>query len=210
MSDLRKAAQAVIDRWHTPNWAHDSVHTGVLIDNLRAALADPVKSVVGVDYGSSDMSCKINGTLHVDGSVTINSVEYTEAQPVQSSWVELTDDEVFNLAWDISHENIETVEEYKLRFASVISAALKFKNARPPIPESAIIDMAKESHLAERPVIDLVRKVEGYGRVPMTEDEAKDIIWQEMRHCGDSTLIRMMLKTVRAVENHHGIKEQKP
>jgi hypothetical protein len=39
MSDeLRKAAQDVIDRWHSPKWAHDSVHTGVLIDRLRAAL----------------------------------------------------------------------------------------------------------------------------------------------------------------------------
>ena len=38
MSDLQKAAQALIDRWHTPNWAHDSVHTGVLIDALSKAL----------------------------------------------------------------------------------------------------------------------------------------------------------------------------
>ena len=36
---IRKAAQDVIDRWHSPKWAHDSVHTGVLIDRLRAALA---------------------------------------------------------------------------------------------------------------------------------------------------------------------------
>lgn len=39
MTDLQKAAQDVIDRWHSPKWAHDSVHTGVLIDRLRAALA---------------------------------------------------------------------------------------------------------------------------------------------------------------------------
>jgi hypothetical protein len=37
---LREAAQAVIDRWDSPKWAHDSVHTGELIAALRDALAD--------------------------------------------------------------------------------------------------------------------------------------------------------------------------
>jgi hypothetical protein len=35
---LRKAAEAVIDRWFTPNWTHDAVHTGELIAALRDAL----------------------------------------------------------------------------------------------------------------------------------------------------------------------------
>lgn len=40
---LRKAAQAVIDRWNSPNWvgAGGHVHTGELIANLAAALATP-------------------------------------------------------------------------------------------------------------------------------------------------------------------------
>ena len=40
MSDLREAAQALVDRWDTPLWK-DAPHTGVFIDALRAALAQP-------------------------------------------------------------------------------------------------------------------------------------------------------------------------
>ena len=40
MSDLRKAAQAVVDRWDTPLWK-DAPHTGTFIDALRAALEQP-------------------------------------------------------------------------------------------------------------------------------------------------------------------------
>jgi hypothetical protein len=37
---LREAAQAVIDRWESPNWVHDAVHTGELIFALREALRE--------------------------------------------------------------------------------------------------------------------------------------------------------------------------
>lgn len=40
MSDLRKAAQALVDRWDSPLWK-DAPHTGEFIDALRAALAQP-------------------------------------------------------------------------------------------------------------------------------------------------------------------------
>jgi len=40
MSDLRKAAQTLVDRWNTPAWK-DAPHTGQYIDALRAALAQP-------------------------------------------------------------------------------------------------------------------------------------------------------------------------
>ena len=40
MNDLRKAAQALVDRWDTPLWK-DAPHTGQYIDALRAALAQP-------------------------------------------------------------------------------------------------------------------------------------------------------------------------
>lgn len=41
MTDLRTAAQALVDRWDTPNWK-DAEHTGKYIDALRQALAEPV------------------------------------------------------------------------------------------------------------------------------------------------------------------------
>ena len=37
---LREAAQAVCDRWDSPNWAHDATHTGALIAALREAMRD--------------------------------------------------------------------------------------------------------------------------------------------------------------------------
>lgn len=43
MSELRQAAQAVVDRWDTPLWK-DAPHTAEFIDRLRAALAAPPMS----------------------------------------------------------------------------------------------------------------------------------------------------------------------
>jgi hypothetical protein len=40
MSKLREAAQAVCDRWESPKWAHDSIHTSELIFALREALRE--------------------------------------------------------------------------------------------------------------------------------------------------------------------------
>jgi len=37
---LREAAQAVCDRWDSPNWTHDAPHTGALIATLREAMRD--------------------------------------------------------------------------------------------------------------------------------------------------------------------------
>ena len=48
MSDLRKAAQALVDRWDTPLWK-DAPHTGQYIDALRAALAQPERKPLTED-----------------------------------------------------------------------------------------------------------------------------------------------------------------
>jgi hypothetical protein len=37
---LSEAAQAVIDRWESPQWTHDAIHTGELIFALREALRE--------------------------------------------------------------------------------------------------------------------------------------------------------------------------
>lgn len=44
MTDLRTAAQALVDRWDTPLWK-DAEHTGKYIDVLRQALAVPVTAL---------------------------------------------------------------------------------------------------------------------------------------------------------------------
>jgi hypothetical protein len=40
MSKLREAAEAVVERWESPKWAHDSIHTAELIFALREALRE--------------------------------------------------------------------------------------------------------------------------------------------------------------------------
>ena len=69
MSELREAAQAVVEQWDTPNWKL-TVHTGVLIDRLRAALAQPETAVrpCGECILAADEVCDIcgaNGTCDV-------------------------------------------------------------------------------------------------------------------------------------------------
>lgn len=51
MTDLRKAAQALVARWDTPLWK-DAPHTGQYIDALRAALAQPEQEPVAWLYES--------------------------------------------------------------------------------------------------------------------------------------------------------------
>lgn len=63
MNTLREAAQAVIEQWDTPNWKL-VVHTGVLIDRLRAALAQPetAEPVIGPEWTPC---VKLPITVHV-------------------------------------------------------------------------------------------------------------------------------------------------
>ena len=46
-ADVRTAAQALIDRWDTPNWK-DAEHTGAFIQRLRETLAAPQEPEVRV------------------------------------------------------------------------------------------------------------------------------------------------------------------
>jgi hypothetical protein len=38
IENVLEAARAVVERWDSPNWARDSVHTGELIHKLRKAI----------------------------------------------------------------------------------------------------------------------------------------------------------------------------
>lgn len=51
MSELRQAAQAVVDRWDTPLWK-DAPHTAEFIDRLRAALARSGQAASGSSQGA--------------------------------------------------------------------------------------------------------------------------------------------------------------
>lgn len=90
MSDaLRKAAQDVIDRWHSPKWAHDSVHTGVLIDRLRAALAQPddakqrlleIMRKNGLATGHGDTLKQVIDTLEVELTDVLSAARQNAAR----------------------------------------------------------------------------------------------------------------------------------
>ena len=58
---LREAAQAVIDRWESPNWVHDAVHTGELIFALRQALREEwlaeMQALTEIEYREDALVC---------------------------------------------------------------------------------------------------------------------------------------------------------
>ena len=83
MSELREAAQAVVDQWDTPNWKL-TVHTGVLIDRLRAALAQPETTAAD---------------LRVYDAIAANY-----AHPPRDEWRDAVHDELVT-TWTVSGEN---------------------------------------------------------------------------------------------------------
>jgi len=62
---LREAALAVIERWDSPQWTHDAVHTGKLIfalrDALREALAEDrlneMQALTESEYRENALAC---------------------------------------------------------------------------------------------------------------------------------------------------------
>jgi hypothetical protein len=63
MNKLREAAQAVVDRWDSPNWAsaNSAPHTGELIAALREALRenalDEMQSLTESEYSTDALVC---------------------------------------------------------------------------------------------------------------------------------------------------------
>jgi len=63
MTNLREAAQAVVDRWDTPLWK-DVPATAVFINELRAALAEPEPTGERAYWIKELRSAYIDITLH--------------------------------------------------------------------------------------------------------------------------------------------------
>lgn len=94
MSELRKAAQAIVDRWDTPLW-RDAPHTGTFIDAPRAALAQPEP-------------------IWVQGKPT----RYVARDPIPPQRKPLTEDEISEIAMSCSF-----VSESDTYFARAIEKA---------------------------------------------------------------------------------------
>jgi hypothetical protein len=64
MNKLIDAALAVVERWDSPKWAHDSTHTSELIFALREALQEDT------------LVCLTNTHQQLDAALTEKSEEY--------------------------------------------------------------------------------------------------------------------------------------
>ena len=99
MSGLREAARAVVDQWDTPNRNLD-MHTGVLIDRLRAALAVPETAepvawlhAVRSGYGITNRVLSFSAqpfpsgmALHLSDAIETISVAPLYAHPPRDEW----------------------------------------------------------------------------------------------------------------------------
>jgi hypothetical protein len=89
MSKLREAAQAVIDRWESPNWTHDAVHTGELIAALREALREQlgeqlgeVGPKIGEQFGEEyELIGTIDGTYAGRWTLAVRAENWSTAWP---------------------------------------------------------------------------------------------------------------------------------
>ena len=105
MSDLRKAAQALVERWDTPLWK-DAPHTGQYIDDLRAALAQPEQKPLWEQWKCMN---------EVERKYFIKSWWVKDSPPQRQP---LTEDEISEIAMDCSF-----VSESDTYFARAIEKA---------------------------------------------------------------------------------------
>ena len=92
MSELRKAAQALVDRWDTPLWK-EAPHTGTFIDALRAALAQPEPEPVAWMYEyTNPLRERGLGFYETSDHEAVSVPLY--AAPPQRNALPLTDDEI--------------------------------------------------------------------------------------------------------------------
>ena len=63
---LRKAAQAVVDRWDSPNWK-DTTHTADYINALRKTLAEPEQFERAVQRRAERLRPNIPDPQWIDG-----------------------------------------------------------------------------------------------------------------------------------------------
>ena len=71
---LSEAAQAVIDRWESPQWTHDAIHTGELIFALREALRE--HTLVRLSETHQQLDAELGETEPVALYVRADDYEY--------------------------------------------------------------------------------------------------------------------------------------
>jgi len=125
MTDLRQAAQAVVDRWDSLSWSwSEKTPTADLIAALRIALEQPEQEPVAWQYKTVEAGVFVSDQHPPDVEVW-NDIEwskplYTTPPTAQRPWVGLTDDEI-----DIIYQG---AGKHDLLNARDIEAALKERN----------------------------------------------------------------------------------
>ncbi len=123
---LRAAAQALIDRWDTPNWK-DARHTGEYINALRAALADDqlrdATEMIGEPVAwvgwTDEHGYTLWDTKDEAGWMSASDFDPIPVPSPRREWKGLTDEELTELYMTTMHE---------IAFARAIEAALRNKN----------------------------------------------------------------------------------
>ena len=82
MTDLRKAAEAVLERWDSPAWEWKKQGpTADLMANLRTALAAEPTKPSGYAYRHADGALWFNNGCSVNGGLPVEVVPYWFAPP---------------------------------------------------------------------------------------------------------------------------------
>jgi len=158
MTDLKQAAQAVVDRWDSLSWSwSEKTPTANLIAALRTALeqeqAEPVSmrmpkvgdrvicledeslgEVVSLTAGGSPDITFEDGTrgtylLREFAELFGYVASPQQDEPPQRQWVGLTDKEIEAVVEQVANGKlVGTVQEFRIRFSRAIEAKLKEKN----------------------------------------------------------------------------------
>jgi hypothetical protein len=123
VDDLRKAAQAVVERWDTPSWK-DVPATAIYIEALRQALAQPEQEPVAwmkEEWYVDDVG--LQNTREVLYGYEVYGGKPLYTTPPKRDWQGLTVEEILDLL-----PSTEWKADVTLIFAKAIEAKLKEKN----------------------------------------------------------------------------------
>ena len=131
MTDLRQAAQAVVERWDTPAWEwRDQGPTADLMADLRTALAQPEQepvawAVQGCSKMWRDEFAEIDAKAEAKriGGTCVAYALYTTPPAAQRPWVGLDEDEILDL---FDRNNVYGSKW--IEFARTVEAKLKERN----------------------------------------------------------------------------------
>ena len=121
MTDLRQAAQAVLDRWNSPHWEWvKNGPTADLMHALREALAAPMQEPVAV------FDERLGEPVLLSGAPMLSDGQPLYTAPPRREWEPLSFDQI-NKSWSRAYPT-QPLSQAALNFARDIEQALKERN----------------------------------------------------------------------------------